>query len=333
MNRSVNQLQLSFGSGPGQPLISLQAAEANTGQVALCAAIGLAGEASDAPEWVHRPRSKETAHGRRLFHPADRTLRRRLRRRDPNLVRSRAYRGISPVILHDKAGNVDAVLRASLVNKPNLKGLVTLHSEQTDMDILAKLIAALKLPTETSEDTLVAAITTMHGQQATHQVALQAQIDPVAEATGLAKGAKLDDVVAAIKTLVSNNGDAATIVALQGEVKQLGTDLLAIQESGTRQKAETFVDAAIAKGRVGVKPQRDRYITMHMADPAGVEAIINDLPALGGRVLPSTPPGGKGADGKRVLTAEQEGVISRMSLDRDAYVKTLDAQEQAEAAL
>ncbi|MGY6517055.1 phage protease, partial [Vibrio parahaemolyticus] len=40
------------------------------------------------------------------------------------------YRGISPVIRHDKqSGRIDAILRASLTNTPNLSGLVTLHSE------------------------------------------------------------------------------------------------------------------------------------------------------------------------------------------------------------
>ena len=40
------------------------------------------------------------------------------------------YRGISPVIQHDKqSGRIAAILRASLTNTPNLSGLVTLHSQ------------------------------------------------------------------------------------------------------------------------------------------------------------------------------------------------------------
>jgi len=252
--------------------------------------------------------------------------------RGRRLVGGRAYRGISPVILHDKAGNIDAVLRASLVNKPNLKGLVTLHQEQTDMDLLAKLIAALKLPTDTSEDALVTAITTLHSQQADHRIALQAQVDPLAEAAGLAKGAKVEEVVAAIKQLVASDADAATIVSLQGELKTLGTELNALRDEGRRKAATSFVDAAIAAKRVGVSAQRERFIAMHMADPAGAEAIINDLPALGRSAALPTPPG-KSGDGKRVLTLEQEAVVSAMQLNRDAYIAQLDAQEQREAAL
>lgn len=45
------------------------------------------------------------------------------------LMLDRAYCGISPVILHSKAGQVMQVLRASLTNTPNLQGLTALHSQ------------------------------------------------------------------------------------------------------------------------------------------------------------------------------------------------------------
>ena len=40
----------------------------------------------------------------------------------------KAYRGISPAILHSKSGDVIQVLRASLTNTPNLEGLTSLHT-------------------------------------------------------------------------------------------------------------------------------------------------------------------------------------------------------------
>ena len=54
------------------------------------------------------------------------------------LMADRAYRGISPVMVHDATGKVTAILRASLTNRPNLKGLATLHGE-LDMEPLAEL--------------------------------------------------------------------------------------------------------------------------------------------------------------------------------------------------
>ncbi len=38
------------------------------------------------------------------------------------------YRGVSPVIVHRKDGMIEAILRASLVNQPNLVGLTSLHN-------------------------------------------------------------------------------------------------------------------------------------------------------------------------------------------------------------
>lgn len=245
------------------------------------------------------------------------------------LVAGRAYRGISPVIAHDKAGNIAALLRASLVNKPNLRGLQTLHSEETDMNLLQKLAKALGLPDSTSEDTLVTAITTLHAEKAkaaTDQtVALQAQLDPLAEAAGLTKGAKADDIVAAVKQLVAGNADSATIVGLQAELKAVGDQLVSIQSEGKKKTAEAFVDAAIAKGRVGVKPQRDRYVTLHMADPAGTEAMINDLPALGGTMLTTAPI--KTPAGEVSLNAEQLDVAKALGIDPKAFAETLKAEE------
>lgn len=58
------------------------------------------------------------------------------------------YRGISPVIRHDKSsGRIDAILRASLTNTPNLSGLVALHS-QAPQDVRKWLIDTLSITPE-----------------------------------------------------------------------------------------------------------------------------------------------------------------------------------------
>lgn len=45
------------------------------------------------------------------------------------MVQSGEYRGISPVVSHTADGTIIAILRASLVNRPNFVGLTTLHAE------------------------------------------------------------------------------------------------------------------------------------------------------------------------------------------------------------
>lgn len=253
------------------------------------------------------------------------------------LVTGKAYRGISPVISHDKSGTIARLLRASLVNQPNFTELTTLHSEDHDMNLLAKLNAALKLPTETSEDALVAAITTMHQAQTDAPAkaqtelttALQAQLAPIAKAIGLddkADGTAVLNAVATLKTTASPDQD--TIMALQTELVDVTKKLNALSEGNAKKSAEAFVDKAIADLRVGVKAQRDRFVTMHMADPTGTEAIINDLPMLNASgALPTPPVLVPGTSTS--LNSEQASVAAMLGIDPAEYAKTLAAEAAA----
>lgn len=244
------------------------------------------------------------------------------------LVTTRAYRAISPVIAHDKAGTISAILRASLVNKPNLRGLTTLHQE-SDMSLLDRLLAALGLPAATTEDGVVSAITALHQAQGDQQTALQAQLGPIATAAGLADSASAAAVIAAVTQLVAGDSDSATIVGLQAELSDVTTRLNSLVTSGQRDRAVAFVDGAISGKRVGVKPQRERFITMHMADPAGTEALINDLPALGGTNTLITPPA-TNPDGEITLHAKQLAVAKMLGLDPKVYAATLKAEQANE---
>lgn len=241
----------------------------------------------------------------------------------------KGYRGISPALLIDKAGNVLRLLRASLVNLPNLKGLAALHQEQ-NMDLLKKLAAKLGLAEGTSEEAVLAAVETLHSSG----TALQARLGAVAKAAGVAEDATEAVVLAAIQQLASTP-DAKSIVALQAELTTVTTELNTLKSTSAKKAAEEFVDGAIKAGRVGVKPLRDHYVEQHQADPARVEKEIGALPVLNGQTVidPAHKPGGKDAAGKRILTADEERTVQLMKLDRDAYIKTLDAQDAAEAVL
>lgn len=251
------------------------------------------------------------------------------------LVSSRAYRGISPVIQHLKNGEVTAILRASLVNRPNLRGLTALHSvsaQENDMDLLAKLLAALGLPAATSEDGAIAAVIAMHAAQADNATVLQAAMSPIARAVGLDDSATAAAVLAGVEQLAAGSGDQSTITALQAELAAVTTKLNTIVEGGKRKDAEAFVDGAIRLGRVGVKPMRDRYVGMHMADPAGTAEIVNALPVLGGggQIVPATPPA---REGEIALNAEQVAVARMLGQDPKDYAETIKAERAQEAAL
>lgn len=205
------------------------------------------------------------------------------------LVSTRAYRALSPVITHDKAKKVGRILRASLVNVPNLRGLVALNSQQqeTDMDFLQRMAELLGLNAGASEEDVTTALQTRLTENDT-QTALQSQMGEVAVALGLDSGAEHSAIVSAAKA--SGDGDSEAIVALQAELAGVTTELNTLKEDGARSKAVAFVDGAIAARRVGVSPLRDKYIAMHMKDAAGTEELINAFPKLDGTHTTLEPP-------------------------------------------
>lgn len=191
------------------------------------------------------------------------------------LLEDRAYRGISPVVGSDDNKEMKLILRASLVNTPNLRELVTLHTE-TPMNWMEKLVEMLGLSAEATEEEVAAALQKLIDAPAKGDVEMHAASPEVLKALDLDEGADLQTVLNAITKSPSE------VAALQGEVTKLTTQLNTVQSDRARDKATAFVDGAIKAGRVGVKPRRDAYIERHMKDPKETEADINALPSLTG---------------------------------------------------
>ncbi|MGO4561481.1 phage protease [Rhizobiales bacterium 3FA27D7] len=245
-----------------------------------------------------------------------------------HLVTSRAYRGISPAIQHAADGTVTAILRASLVNRPNLRGLTTLHQETEMNPLLEKLLAALGLPAATTEEAALTAVTTLHAEKAKSSTAMQAALDPIAVALGLQAGIDAGAVLTGVQALATGNGgkdSEQALTALQSELATVTKSLNSLQETTKREKAEAYVDGAIKAGRVGVKPLRDRYVAMHMADPAGTAELIAGLPVLGGggEIVPPPVPAGEIA-----LQAEQRQAARLLGIAEKDYLATLKAERQ-----
>ncbi len=244
------------------------------------------------------------------------------------LMADRAYRFVSPVVMHDKVTNeVQAIARASLVNKPNLRGMASLHSEQ-DMNLLQKLCAKLGLADTTSEDALVAAVEALHSERAATTTALQSQLDLIAEAAGLQRGATAEAVLGAIGGL-KETGAGNEVAALQAELAAMATRFNALDEQTRRDKAAAFIDRAIEQKTVGLSTLREHYITRHMEDPAAVEKEVAALPRLGASHTGIVPPAARVGD----LTTDQRHAIALMGIDPEAFKKTLAAEAAAEAAL
>ncbi len=215
------------------------------------------------------------------------------------LMEDGAYAGISPAILHSKSGEVQQLLRASLTNTPNLRGLTALHSEDEDMDWKAKLIELLGLDAGADDAAIDAALQTkLSGAVATHAVL-----------------------------------EHPSVLALQGQVTALTDELAGLRRDGARRAAEAFVDGAIAAGRVGITPLRDDYIALHMENPARAEALVGAMPVVkSGSIFEGEPaPSGGGSGG--ALTIEDRQVMQLFSLSEDAYRERQAALGQQKDAL
>lgn len=207
------------------------------------------------------------------------------------MVEDREYRGVSPVIAHRKDGTVVQLLRASLVNAPNFQGLKALHQEERRMDFRAKLLEVLGLGSDADDDAIVAAISSkLEAKSDDRAEALQSALGSIAVAVGLDGKAETSAIVAGVEQLKAAEGADERITALQAELAGVTTELSALRTDSKKKAAEAFVDGAIAAGRMGIKPVRDRYISMHMKNAAETEELVNAMPILeAGRTLPTTP--------------------------------------------
>lgn len=274
------------------------------------------GGASPARGWIAElDARKDGLYGRVEWSPAG-----------AQLMSERAYRFISPVFEHDKAGNITGLLRASLTNTPNLRGMAALHSEGTDMELLAQLRKLLGLADDADEASVLAKIEKMKGEKPEDaDAALQTALASIATAAGVKAGSTAVEIATAVTALAAAAPSTnASIVALQAELTDVTKKLNTLQGATATDKATAFVDGAIAKGHVGVKPLRDHYIAMHAVDPARVEKEIGALPIVGASGALTTPPA---KDGVISLNAEQKQAARILGIPEDKYLKTVQAEQ------
>lgn len=236
------------------------------------------------------------------------------------LMAERAYSGISPVIQHDKAGNILRILRASLVNRPNLRGMTALQQE-TEMDFLKRLAKALGLGEDATEDAVIERVTSLAKSDGKPE--LQSALSEIGVALGVADGATPDAVLNAAK---ASAGGQAAITALQSELAGVVAELNEVKGATSLQAATAFVDGAIKDGHVGVKPLRDHYIAMHQADPARVEKEIGAMPKLGATDALERAPVAVG-ESQIALNAAQRDAAVALGLSLEDYAQTLAAEQ------
>lgn len=235
------------------------------------------------------------------------------------LVTDRAYRALSPVLAIDARDRTTilAIRRASLVNVPNLRGLTVLNQEKS-MTLMERLIQSLGLPAGASEDDVVAAI-----KPPATDTALQSAMTEIGTVFGVT-GGDTAAIVAAARA--AKTAKPSEITALQAELTSVTTQLTALQAAQSRGRAEAYVDGEIKRGRIGVLPLREHYITRHMADAAAVEKELGALPVLGaGGSIDQLP----AADAALSLNADQKRAALVLGIPEADFLKTLKSEKEA----
>ena len=243
------------------------------------------------------------------------------------LVKSRAYLGISPAILVDKAKRIGGILRASLVNTPNLSGMAALHnSEGAEMNFREMLIKKLGLAADADDDAIMGKLEGMMKDGKSPE--LQSSLDQVSVALGLPEGTAGDVIVTAAKAAKAGVGAGekdGLIAELQSSVTDLTKRLATLDDTASAQAAEAFYKKALADKRAGVGPQsKDYLISMHQSDPDGAVKFVEGMPRLGDTPTTLEPPAP--AEGETHLNDSQRKAADQLGVSHEDYAAQLQSK-------
>lgn len=257
---------------------------------------GLAGAGAPAAGWITDLESREGALWGRVEW-TDEGARR---------VRGREFRFLSPVFMHDKAGEVLFVMRAGLTNIPNLR-MVAVHSQSTqekDVALLATLITIFGLPAESTEDAVAAHCRTVAQSSASLQL--------VAQSVKLPTTASADEIVKAVQAV--GTPDPAKWIPREQY------DTLATSVNSQKEALRTAaVDAAIQDGKI-TPAQREWAFAYHAKDEAGFASFVAAAPKVVGRGAEAHTSG----SGKRALTDAEKSVCAQLNITEEDFLKNVE---------
>jgi len=279
------------------------------------------GQPAPAAGWIHGLR---WIAGRGLFAVAELTARARA------AVAAGEYRYFSPVFAYDRAsGAIRRVLMGALTNNPAISGMeavnllaaatarFTHHTNPTEtstVTLLERLLAALGLPADSTEDAALAACS-----------AHKAQADAARAALQLAGDAKAEAVTAACASLRAQAASAAQPDPARfvpvSVVQELQTNIAALSAKQHGRDVEDVISPALADGRL--LPAEETWARETSKSPAGLASLSNllkvrqPIAALAGTQTQGKAP----AAGAHGLTQDELAVAAACGLSPQDYAK------------
>lgn len=234
------------------------------------------------------------------------------------MLDEKEYRYFSPVFPYDKTtGAVLALRMGALTNFPGLDGMADVALKQlltpTDPqetsvnETLKKLLAALGLSADTTEEAALSAV-----------AAIKSKAD-TADAAQTAANAQ----IAALKASPAQP-DPAKYVPIE-TMQAMQTELAALRGDFNANKVTGIVEQALAEGKL-LPAQKQWAEDLGKKDLAALTGYLDSaapIAALAGTQTKGKAPEGEQAAGK--LTDAQVAVCKAMGISQDDYRKTLEA--------
>ena len=281
------------------------------------------GQPAPAAGWIHGLRWLD---GKGLYAEVELTQRAR------DLVAAGEYRYFSPVFEYAKStGDVVRVLMGALTNHPAIHGMDAINlmaaatarfganphpnPPETTVTLLEKLLAAIGLPANTTEDAAIAACTS-----------IKAQADAARDALKLDGTATAETVTAACTSLrtaaASATPDPAKYVPV-AVVEELKTSVAALTAQVGERQVEDLIAPALKDGRL--LPAQEAWARdlgkTNMAALTAYLKTAQPIAALTGTQTGGKPPAGEPDKDAHGLTKDELAVAAACGLTPEAYAK------------
>lgn len=238
-------------------------------------------------------------------------------------IRNKEYRYLSPVFAYRKDGTIIALVRAGLLNNPNLALTAinsTLHHEedmsQTEFKaFLQRVAAVLGLTGAADEDAVLTAVNSTVTSERTNREAVAA----------LRGKLQLTDAAGADEILVAAQASAVVDPKryVPVETYTAMSDQLAAMKC---EKSEQAADAAIAAGKV-VPSNRQWAIDYHSRDPQGFADFIGKQVAVLQPGEEKRRPDFKQAS--TTLSDTERAICAASGISEDSFLKTRNAHKES----
>ena len=273
------------------------------------------GQPAPAAGWIHALRWID---GRGLFAEAELTPRARQQ------VADGEYRYFSPVIQYERAtGAVQRLLMGALTNNPATHGMQAVdrpaaatarfnptHPQETDVTLLQKLLAALGLPADTTEEAALAACAARTAQAGAAVAALKLQADATADAVTAA-------CAAAAKPATPATPDPAKFVPIEA-LQEMQAGMATLSAKVQAREVDDLVAPALADGRL-LPAQEVWARELGKANIAALKQYLDSaqpIAALAGTQTAGQAPAGLDQHG---LSADERAVAAACGLTPEQY--------------